>query len=161
MGISRQSIKKILVLRYRTITNIIMTGPVLEALSLTYPDARVDMVVDDVLADICYEHPFINHLLLNKRDRGSMGKAEYFMHNLRFIRKIRKNRYDLVIDLHCDRKSSWLSLLSGAKYRLGQRSRFKNRFAYNMAALAGAKGLHASDMLLQSLLPLEISIPEE
>jgi hypothetical protein len=40
MLVDKGSIRKILVLRYRSIGDIILSGPALEALRLTFPDAR-------------------------------------------------------------------------------------------------------------------------
>jgi predicted lipopolysaccharide heptosyltransferase III len=161
MHINRHSIKKILVLRYRSIGDIILTGPALEALARTYPEARIDMVVDDVFADLLHGNPYINYVLLHQRGRRGLTKFQYFMMNLRFIRKIRKQRYDLVVDLHSGPRSSMLTMLSGARYRLGYRFRFRNKLAYNIPAAIGAPGLHTTDVLLQTLMPLDISMPEQ
>jgi predicted lipopolysaccharide heptosyltransferase III len=161
MHINRRSVKKILVLRYRSIGDIILTGPALDALSLTFPEARIDMVVDDAFADLCRGNPNINYLILHKRDRGSMSKWEYFKMNVGFIWKIRKQKYDLIVDLHSGPRSAMLTMLSGAQYRLGYHFRFRNKLAYNIPAPLGGKGVHTIDVLLQTLLPLNVKMPEE
>lgn len=161
MYIDKRSIKKILVLRYRSIGDIILTTPALEALALTFPEARIDMVVDDAFADLCHGHPYVNYLLLHKRDRGELTKWEYFKMNTRFIWKIRKQRYDLIVDLHSGPRSATLTMLSGARYRLGYHYRLRNKLAYNIAAPMGGKGVHTIDVLLQTLLPLGIKMPDE
>jgi ADP-heptose:LPS heptosyltransferase len=117
--------------------------------------------VDDTFADICFDHPYISNLVLNRRDRGELSKWAFLKHNLRFMWRIRKQKYDMVIDLHGDRQSSWLSLFSGANYRLGRQSRFKNRFAYNITVPKAAQGQHTSDLILETLLPLDVAIPED
>ncbi|MBI5177765.1 MAG: glycosyltransferase family 9 protein [Nitrospinae bacterium] len=160
MTVDKKSIKKILVLRYRSIGDIILSGPALEALRLTYPSARIDMVVDDQFADICHGHPYIDYLLLHRRNRGNMSKFDYFMLNLKFIHKVRKAHYDLVVDLHSGPRSATLTLLSGARHRLGYRFRWRNKLAYNLAAPIGGPGVHTVEGLLQMLLPLNPVLPD-
>ena len=159
MTVNKARVKKILVLKYRSIGDILLSGPALESLSLTFPNARIDMVVDDVFADICHGHPHINYLILNRRNRGSLTKWEYLMSELRFFAKIRKQKYDLVVDLHSGPRSSLLAFISGARYRLGNRMRLRNKIAYNISAPPG-QGMHTADMLLNTLFPLNPVRPE-
>ena len=160
MTVDAKRIKKILVLKYRSIGDIILAGPALEALRLTYPKARIDLVVDDVFEDICHAHPNVDYLILNKRHRGKMGKLDYLMLDLRFLSKIRKQKYDLVVDLHCGPRSALVAFLSGARYRMGDRLRLRNKIAYNISAPIPAKGAHTVDVLLNSLFPLNPIFPD-
>lgn len=161
MYIDKRSIKKILVLRYRSVEEIILTGPALEALTLTFPNARIDMVADEDYADLLHGNQHINYVLLFQRERGEMSRFQHFKQKARFIGKIRKQKYDLVVDFHNGPESAWLSLFSGARYRLGRRYRFKNRLAFNIPAPVAPPGLHLTDALLQTLEPLGPEMPEE
>jgi len=161
MFVDKGSIRKILVLRYRSIGDIILSGPALEALRLTFPAARIDMVVDDVFADLCRGNPFINGLILHQREWGKTSKWARFKANLGFMWKIRKQKYDLVVDLHSGPRSAALTMFSGARYRLGYQFRLRNKLAYNIPAPLGGMGVHTVDVLLQTLSPLGVKIPDE
>lgn len=161
MELNKKNIKKILVLRYRSIGDILLSGPTLEALRLTFPDARIDMVVDDVFEDVCFEHPYINYVLLHKRDASGMGRWQKLAYEAKFISKIRKQNYDLVIDLHSGPRSSLLAFLSGARHRLGHRLRWRHRLFYNIPIPPGKPNIHTVDVLLGAISPLQPVMPEE
>ncbi len=151
MEINKSLVRKILVLRYRSIGDIVLSTPVLEALKLTFPKARIDMVVDDVFEDVCYGNPYIDYLILHKRDTSGMSRFHRTMTELKFIAKIRKQKYDMVIDLHCGPRSAKLAWLSGARYRVGHRIRMRSKLFYNIPITTGTVHMHTADVLLQAI----------
>lgn len=155
MKVEHSSIKKILVLRYRSIGDIILSFPTIEALKETYPKARIDMLIDDRLADICYAHPHVNYVLLHKTVRGNSGSWSHFMQSLKFIYKIRKQKYDMVVDLHSGHRSSILTLLSGARRRVGSLMRKRHKLFYNIYAEPGVnRKMHTVNVMLKAISPL-------
>lgn len=161
MDIQKNRIKKILVLRYRSIGDIILSSPALEALRLTFPSARIDMVIDDVFEDICHGHPNIDYLILHKRDTSGMTRFQKMMLGLKFIAKIRKQKYDLVIDLHGGPRSAPLAWLSGARYRVGYRLRLRSKLFYNIPILHGTVEAHTVDVMLNAIRAIDGVMPEE
>ncbi|MFQ5431058.1 MAG: putative lipopolysaccharide heptosyltransferase III [Nitrospinota bacterium] len=156
MKVDHSSIKKILVLRYRSIGDIILSFPTIETLKETYPKARIDMLIDERLADICYAHPHVNYLLLHKSTRGKSGNLSLVMQSLKFIYKIRKQKYDMVVDLHSGPRSSILTLLSGARYRIGSLMRKRHKLFYNLYAEPGGdRKMHTVNVMLKAISPLK------
>ena len=101
-------IKKILLLRYDRIGDMVLSTPVFRILKIKYPDARITVVCSRVNADVIRNDPYVADIFIYK---GPMH----------FLKEIRKERYDLVIDLFYtyELKNAFLALLSGARYRLG------------------------------------------
>ncbi len=156
MKVEHSSIKKILVLRYRSIGDIILSFPAIEALKETYPKARIDMLIDDRLADICYAHPHVNYLLLHETARGNSKSRSHFMQSLKFIYKIRKQKYDMVVDLHSGPRSSILTRLSGARHRVGSLMRKRHKLFYNLYAEPGGnRKMHTVNVMLKTISPLK------
>lgn len=91
---------KLLVIRFSSFGDIILTTPVLSAIKTKYPSASIDYLVMDKFADAISGNPHIDHLLLfeKKRHQGLIGLA-------RFARRLRQNNYDQVIDLHAKLRS--------------------------------------------------------
>jgi len=154
MKADSSTIKKILVLRYRSIGDIILSFPAVERLKAAYPEASIDMVIDDVFADVCYGHPHIDNVLLHRRKRGEMSRFAYFMDYLKFISGLRKRKYDLVVDFHCGPRSALTAFLTGARYRLGNLMRARNKLFYNMYPEPGTNDTHTVDVMLRTLEPL-------
>ncbi|GMT42421.1 MAG: putative lipopolysaccharide heptosyltransferase III [bacterium] len=159
MNIDRASIRKILVLRYRSIGDIILSFPTFEALKTTFPRARVDMVVDDALTDICYAHPYVDYIIMHERKKWDKKHKSSLGRELSFIMKIRKQKYDMVVDLHCGPRSSLLTLLSGARYRLGNNARIRNKFTYNLKSRTKPRSPHSVDVMMNIISPLRPKMP--
>ena len=159
MKIKKEAIKRILVLRYRSIGDIVLSYPAMEALQLTFPNATIDIVVDDVFKDIVHGWPMVNEVICNKRKRKGIGKFASAIEDFKFNWNIFRRRYHLVVDLHCGPRSAILTLLAMAKYRLGNRHRLRNSICYNIFPPPGEKP-HSVDGMLSMLAPLEPVIQE-
>jgi predicted lipopolysaccharide heptosyltransferase III len=154
MLINKKDIKKILVLRYRSIGDIVLAYPTLEALRNTYPDARLDLVVDDTFREVCHNWTIVDRLFLNIRNREGASKYSKFWNELKFIWKIQRERYNLVVDLHCGPRSATLAFLSLAKYRIGNKLRLRNKVLYNIFPEPAGSGIHSVDVMLSLIAPL-------
>ncbi len=101
---------RLLVTRFSSIGDIILTTPVLRAIKRKYPDAVLDFLVLDQFKDAIAGNPHINNLIVFRKDkyRGIMGI-------IRFSRKLAPKGYDVVIDLHAKTRSILLSILLRTK----------------------------------------------
>jgi len=161
MQIDKNDIKRILVLRYRSIGDIVLAYPTLEALRNTYPDARIDLVIDDVFKEVCHGWTIVDHLFLSTRNREGISKLSKLWNELKFIWKVQRERYNLVVDLHCGPRSAMLAFLSLAKYRIGNKLRPRNKVLYNIFPEPAGKGIHSVDVMLSLIAPLNPVIPKK
>lgn len=95
--------------------DLMLGTPVLAALRQQYPAARITLLADKKLADVVVMNEHLDEcLLIDKKgaDGGILGILRYAM-------RLRKNHYDLVINLHRNERSSALAALSGGRRIVG------------------------------------------
>jgi ADP-heptose:LPS heptosyltransferase len=125
-------IKRILVIQLGPFGDGLLTTSYFETLKRRLPHATLYYLIKEPYDGIVRRHPFIDVLLVVKQRRG-LG---YLLERLRAVRMIRKHGFDLVIDQQNKPSSQQLTLLSGARYRLGYAdARFS--WAYNLKAGRG------------------------
>lgn len=87
------SIKKILVIRFSSLGDIILATGLFRELKKKFPDAEVDFLSSTTFGSICANNPHINHLMLLDR---SAGKPELN----KLVKSCQSNKYDLILDAH-------------------------------------------------------------
>ena len=106
---------KILLVRLRLIGDVVFTTPVLRALRRRFPQAQLTYVVEPPAAPIVIGNPHLDEVVVAPR-RPGVGRL---VDDLRLARQLRRQRYDIAIDLHGGPRSSWLTWASGAPRRIG------------------------------------------
>ncbi len=110
---------KILVIRFSSIGDIVLTSPIIRCLKQKYPQAEIHFLLNETFAELVENNPYIN-------------KVWYWNHkeHIRLFRnKLKQENFDLVIDLHNNFRSRILSIgIAKQKYHL-QHIRWK-RFLY-------------------------------
>ncbi|HOJ32956.1 MAG TPA: glycosyltransferase family 9 protein [Candidatus Hydrogenedentes bacterium] len=107
---------KILIIRLSAIGDVVRALMILHILRGAFPDARLDWVVEPKSAAVVEGHPYLSELLVFERGRGVWGSLKSFFE---LCRRIRANRYDIVVDAHGILKSGLMTLFSGAPVRVG------------------------------------------
>jgi len=147
MKINKTEIKKILIIKPRGIGDIILSTIVLDNLSSCFPAAEIHYLVEEFAKQSVEDNPLIKKI-------HTMQKTEfaYFV-----ARRIRKEKYDLIIDLWSNPRSAQITFLSGAKYRLGYSYRGR-RYAYNIKAVADRGDVHSAEHNLELLKAIDVPI---
>lgn len=91
------------------------TTPALAALRRRFPDARITYLVEAPAAPVVRHHPAIDDVMVVERPRG-LARLAY---DARLARRLRAQRFDLVIDFHGGPRSGFLAWASGAPQRIG------------------------------------------
>ncbi len=91
------------------------TTPLVRALRREYPRARLVYVVEADAAPVVRHNPHLDEVIVAPRSRGLRRIAD----DLRLARRLRRERFDVAIDLHGGPRSGWLTLASGARERIG------------------------------------------
>ncbi len=144
------SVDKILIIRYRSIGDILLTNPTLAAIREKFPKAEINMLVDDIFCSVLKNNPNIDNVTGHKRNNKSL------IDDFLFVMKIRAEKYDLVIDLQGGPRGAWLTFFSGAKYRVGMPFRWRNRIAYNLYGEEPEPGDHTHLVQIKTVKPLGI-----
>ena len=107
------SYNRILVIKLKQPGDVLVSSPVLAALKEAWPQARVTYMVPRGTEEMIADHPLLDGLLVV--DRG----PETWSERLRFVRTLRAQRFDLVLELSSGDRGAIYAWLSGAKVRLG------------------------------------------
>jgi len=106
---------RVLIVRLRLIGDVVFTTPVIGALRRAMPDAHLSYLVEPAAAPVVGHHPALDEVIPAPRTRGWQRVCD----DLALGRRLRRGRYDVVLDLHSGPRASWLTWLSGAPRRIG------------------------------------------
>jgi heptosyltransferase III len=114
------SLSKILVIRQDSrLGNLVLLTPLLSALKAGLPDAELDVLIAENFEEVLAGNPNVDRLIIFQKQKARLIPWWY----LGFIRKLKKTRYDLAIDVsngyHFSLNSALLTFFTGARYRLG------------------------------------------
>lgn len=104
--------KRILVIKLKQPGDILLSVPVLDALKKAWPEARVTYLVPRGTEEMVADHPLLDGLLTVNRGKDSWGRT------WRFLRELRRARFDVVLELSGGDRGAFYALLSGAPQRL-------------------------------------------
>jgi len=117
---------KILVIQQKMIGDVLTSSIICNNLKLIYPDSQVDYLIYPFTKPVVENNPNIDNLLLFE-EKYKSDKIEFF----KFLLRIRKSKYDIVIDAYGKIESQLFVIFSGAKIKIGfQKS--KLAFIYNV-----------------------------
>lgn len=124
-------IHRILIIKLRSIGDVIMATPVIENLRAAYPDAQIDFLTESPCYPIVKNHPALNEVIVfNRSHISSLWWFAALRENLKFLKRLRAAKYDLVLDLFGNPRSALFTLATGAPIRAGFAFRGR-KYAYN------------------------------
>lgn len=171
--------KRFLIIRLSAIGDVVRTMPAVKGLRERYPDAYVAWLVEEKSSDILADCPYLDRVIVFPRRQlvgktGSPASAGTRARSLKeFVRELRRERFDTVLDSHGIFKSGMLALLSGAKERIGFHRNYTKEFNFlfvNRAVVPAGMRINRFERnisLVESLdsapsnLDVEIVIPDD
>ncbi len=146
--------KKILFIRPRLLGDIVFTIPAVQLYKKNYPESEIYYLVEERFQEAAEIIPGTNEVITVPE---RMGIKEI----IQFRKKIKKLGIQTVIDFHSGPRSALLTLLSGAKCRIGYRTPNRN-WAYNQLVPRKSKNISSHSVYNQArlLTPLGID-PQE
>jgi lipopolysaccharide heptosyltransferase III len=142
------SVRKVLLVRLRSIGDTVLATPSLFALKRFLPHAEIDILVEDWVAPVLDQHPHVDNLVILERRGGLAARA-------RVARQIRGAGYDVVYNLHGGTTATFLTRATGARHRVGyktyQYAQFHNHQAPPSALLWGEQKTHSVEQQLALL----------
>lgn len=103
----------VLVIQTASIGDVILATPVVEKLHRVYPGAAIDLLVKKGNESLFDGHPFLHDILVWDKSRNKYAGL------YRLARRIRKTRYDLVVNVQRFASTGLLTALSGAEMTIG------------------------------------------
>lgn len=133
-----KNIKKILVIKFRHIGDVLLTVPAIRALKQTFPDARVTVLVNSGTEQVLAGNPAIDELMVFDRSIKKLPAVTRYLKEISFLKKIRANGFDMTVDLTGGDRAAVVSFVSGTRYRLaadpGRKGFACKRFLYTHLA---------------------------
>jgi len=141
--------QNILVIKLRYLGDVLLATPVFRALRDRFPGARLTAAVNRGTEDMLKGNPDIDEILIVER----AGLAGQF----RFIRELRRRKFDCVVDLTDGDRSALLAFCSGAPVRIGlnEEHRWRGLLATTVVK-PGVGAVHRIEHDLDTLRPLGI-----
>jgi heptosyltransferase III len=130
---SLEKVKKILVIKFRHLGDVLLATPVLSVLKEALPEASIDVFVNKESFPLLEGNPSIRNIFCYDREWKKLNILTRMKNELSQFRKIRKEGYDLVINLTEGDRGALLAKYSKASIRVGYDSSGKGLLGKNRA----------------------------
>ena len=141
--------RRVCLIKPSSLGDVVHALPVLSALKDRWPDATFAWVVNSGLRGLVEGHPVLDEVIPFDR-RGVGGGPRGWVRFGSFLRRLRRRRFDLVVDLQGLLRSGLMTASSGARWRVGMaEAREGATHFYTHAVVTGGTGVHAVDRLLR------------
>jgi heptosyltransferase-1 len=117
--LDRLRANRIALIKPSALGDIVHTLPVLEALRVRFPEAHLTWVVNRSFAPMIQGHPCLNDVLAFDRASMRKGLLSAIGYTSSFAKQIRRERFDLVLDLQGLLRSGLMTLFAGSPRRIG------------------------------------------
>jgi ADP-heptose:LPS heptosyltransferase len=143
--------KNILLIRLSALGDVLFTLPAFHAIKECFPGSRISYLVSNRCAALLEGFPGLDEIIVLDRTALRSGRPDAFWRNtVGLTWRIRRARFDLVIDFHGLGETAWLTRLSGAAERWGSLGKVTHRFGYTRIMLREFRE-HAVDLHLRFL----------
>lgn len=105
--------KNVLFVRFSSLGDIITNNYYAMKIKEKHPDWHLTWLVDSLYAPLVRIQPWVDSVI--EWDRKNTGNAGF----LKILRKVRAEKYDLLIDAHGSDRMAFFSFLSGASEKIG------------------------------------------
>ena len=151
---------KILILKPSSLGDVIQALPVLRLLKLYLPTSEIHWWIDAGLAPLLAGDPDLAGLVRFERKRWA--KPRHWPEMLRSIRWLRRQKFDLVIDLQGLARSGAFAWLTNGKFLIGLNEiREGARGLYDVAVPRASFHTHAVDWYLAVLKHLDVPVHQD
>jgi ADP-heptose:LPS heptosyltransferase len=108
---------RVLMIRLRLIGDVVFTTPAIRAVRRVHPTARLCYLVEPPAAPVVARNPHLDEVIVAERRRGVRRLAD----DLALAARLRRERFDVVLDFHGGPRASALALATRAPVRVGYR----------------------------------------
>lgn len=106
---------RVLLIRLRLLGDVVFTTPLIRALRRELPAARLTYLVEPAAAPAVAGNRHLDDVIVAPRRRGLARIGDDY----RLARRLRGERFDIVLDLHGGPRAAWLGWATGAPVRIG------------------------------------------
>ncbi len=114
-----KNVKKILVVKLRHHGDVLLSSPLFTTLGKALPEAKISAYLYRDTLPMLEGHPWIDHFHLYDRSWKKLSFSKRIMAEVGLLREIRKEQYDLVINLTEGDRGAMAAFASGAELCVG------------------------------------------
>ncbi|MFH0764444.1 MAG: lipopolysaccharide heptosyltransferase II [Candidatus Omnitrophota bacterium] len=107
--------RKILIVRLDRIGDVLLSTPVIKNLRDAYPKSYIAFLVRPYAREIVQGNPYLDDVIVYDK----AGREKGLRGNLKFIRYLRKKKFDMAIILHPTKRAHLVAFLAGIPVRVG------------------------------------------
>jgi ADP-heptose:LPS heptosyltransferase len=145
---------RVLIIQFRRIGDVLLTTPVIRAIKKACPEVRLCFLTELESRSLLENNPNLDNLIVWEGKKRN--NPIYFAKR---ILELRRNRFDTVIDLQGSGPSCLVSVLCGAKCRIGFNYRFR-KLLYSPVVERDSRAKYGAAFKMDILAPLGISSTE-
>jgi len=142
--------QRILLIRPSALGDVCRSVCVLSALKDRFPDAQIDWMVQDTFTDAITHHPALHRVIpFPRKVFGAQCRRARFGGVLRWLRELKRTKYDMVIDAQGLARSGFFSWATRAPIRVGYRDAQENAWIFLNQRVDAPRSLHTVDRMLR------------
>jgi heptosyltransferase-3 len=115
--IAKSEIRKACFLFWGLIGDVFVRVAVIEAFKQYYPNARVTVIVDPVAQPVLANHPDVDEVYVYSRKKRPW--LRYIVNSIRHLLYLRRQKFDLFVNLYSGGSSPLVTRVANARIRLG------------------------------------------
>jgi heptosyltransferase-3 len=156
---ANKDIRKILVIKLRNIGDVLLSAPLFQNLKAAFPEAEISALVNAGTQEMLTGNPSVDQVIVYDRGIKKAPLLQRLRREFAFYRRLRRERFDVVLNLTEGDRGALIALLSGARIRAGldpwgQGLAGKRRFYTHVLPRGPEGNLHAVQKNLLFLQPL-------
>ncbi len=148
MVIDKDNIRKILLIKFGGIGDVVLFTPVLPNIRNYFRNAEITVLTEKKANAVIEGNPYIDNYIAFKSGQKS---------NFSFFEELKQYNFDIVFDFYGNPRTALMSYFSKAKYRIGFDFRFRKHF-YNIRASGYSSDIHNLDFNFRLLETLNIPV---
>jgi heptosyltransferase-1 len=125
-----KNIQKIGVIMFGLMGDVLIRTPVIRVLKKLYPDAKIIAMVDPIGKAVLQNNPDVDEIIVFDRKKEK-NKLKQNMKKIDSVLRVRREKFDLLVNLYNAGSSRFMVMFSNARYKLGFCFE-NNRYLYNI-----------------------------
>ncbi len=146
-----KSPEKILIVKPSSLGDVVHSLPFLSSIRSCFPKSEIHWVIAKGLEGLLDGNPMISRLIVINKDlwKKISRAADTVLEVRRLFKELRRERYDLAVDLQGLLRSGLITMASGAPVRVGFKEAREGSSLFYTARVRGGKDLHAVDRYMK------------
>lgn len=138
-GLDWPRVRRVLLVRLRSIGDTVLMTPCLAALKSWRPDIRLTVLSEPLAAPLLEDHPHVDDLIVAPAGFGARARV---------VSRLRRERFDVAFNMHGGTTATFLARLSGARRSVGYKG---YRYSWLLDARAPAPDVILGRRLIHSV----------